>query len=366
MSLSPRDQYQQQLGREGFFEDPAQGAVVEALQRVYEGLAAARPRRRWFRFWPKTAGPSGPMGLYIWGSVGCGKSFLMDLFFASVPGERKQRIHFHQFMQQIHERLKTVDNLADPLAVIAAEVADRVDLICFDEIQVHDVADAMLLGGLLSALFSRGVVVVGTSNRAPDELYLNGLQRERFLLTIGLIKQQMAVHHLNSDTDYRYRTLRQLTRYMTPLSAATSQAMAKAFEQAAGVTPQPGQIDINGRLVEVSGVGGDVVMFGFDELCGGPRSTHDYLAIAEQFHTLFLLGVPRLSIDDYDSAHRFMNLVDVLYDQKINLVISAETEPGDIYCGDRFHFEFERVVSRLIEMQSEDYLLSNKTDPSEE
>ena len=286
----------------------------------------------------------------------------MDLFFASVASERKQRIHFHQFMQQIHERLKTVGNLVDPLSVIAAEVADRVDLICFDEIQVHDVADAMLLGGLLSALFNHGVVIVGTSNRAPDELYLNGLQRERFLLTIGLIKQQMAVHHLAGDTDYRYRTLRKLARYMKPLSAATNQAMLVAFEQAATCSAQPGQININGRAIDVEGVGGDVVWFRYSVLCGGPRSTHDYLAIAEQFHTLFLSAVPRLSNDDYDTAHRFINLVDVLYDQKVNLVISAETEPGGIYSGDRFRFEFERVVSRLIEMQSEQYLQSSKDD----
>ena len=367
MSLSPGDQYQQLLANPGFVEDPAQAAVVEALQQVYEGLLTSQRNRRsgWSRFLRRWATATPPEGLYIWGSVGCGKSFLMDMFYAAVPGQRKQRVHFHQFMQQIHNRLKTVGDVVDPLAIIATEIVDRVDLICFDEMQVHDVADAMLLGGLLSALFHQGVVLIATSNRQPDDLYPNGLQRERFLLTIALIKQQMAVHHLNSDTDYRYRTLRQLSRYITPLSATSDIAMAQAYEQAANVAAGPTQITINNRPVDVLGVGADVVWFDFSALCGGPRSPRDYLVIAEQFHTLFLSNLPQITNDDYDIAHRFMNLVDVLYDQKVNLFISATTEPRYIYAGDRFQFEFERVVSRLVEMQSEEYLATSKRDAVE-
>ena len=367
MTLSPRDQYQQQISQPGFTEDPAQAAVVEALQRVFEGLQRPRKNRHrwWSRLTNRRATDSAGPGLYVWGSVGCGKSLLMDMFFASVPGGRKQRIHFHQFMQQTHDRLKTLGDVADPLVVIATEIAERVDLICFDEMQVHDVADAMLLGGLLTALFRQGVVLVATSNRAPDELYLNGLQRERFLLTIALIKRQMVVHHLNSNTDYRYRTLRQLTRYITPLSVATEVAMVQAFEQAASAPAQPGQILIHGRSIDVLGMSGDVVWFDYQVICGGPRSARDYLAIAEQFHTLFLSAVPQLTNDDYDVAHRFMNLVDVLYDQRVNLIISAATAPDDIYRGDRFQFEFERVVSRLVEMQSEEYLRTSKRDAGE-
>jgi len=364
VTLAPRDQYQLQLAREGFEEDPAQAAVVEALQRVFEGLPSdrSRPRKCWSLMGHVSARKPSPLGLYIWGSVGCGKSFLMDMFFTSVPGERKQRIHFHQFMQKIHDRLKTVGDVVDPLAVIADEIADRVDLICFDEMQVHDVADAMLLGGLLSALFKRGVVLVATSNRLPDELYLNGLQRERFLLTIALIKQKMVIHHLSSDTDYRYRTLRKLTRYITPLSADNDLVMARSFEQAATVAAQPAKITIYGRSIDVLGVSSDVVWFDYQVLCGGPRNARDYLAIAEQFHTLFLSAVPELTNDNYDVAVRFMNLVDVLYDQKVNLIISAAATPQDIYSGDKFQFEFERVVRRFVEMQSEEYLQTCKRD----
>lgn len=363
VSLAPRDRYQRQLEQDDFYEDPAQGAVVEALQRVFEGLQSGgtRQKKRW-SWWGRPRGVVAPRGLYIWGGVGCGKSFLMDMFFASVPGKRKQRVHFHQFMQQIHNRLKSVGEVVEPLAIIAAEIADRVDLICFDEMQVHDVADAMLLGGLLSALFEHGVLLVATSNRQPDELYLNGLQRERFLQTIALIKQQMTVHHLSSDTDYRYRTLRQLSRYNTPLNAATHAAMEGAFEQAARVVPKATQISIHNRQIEVLGVGGDVIWFDFQVLCGGPRSARDYLAIAEQFHTVFLSAVPQLTNNDYDVALRFMSLVDVLYDQKVNLVVSAQTEPQRIYAGEKFSFEFERLVSRLVEMQSEEYLQACKLD----
>ncbi len=367
MSFSPRQQYQQQLGHPGFVEDPSQAAAVEALQRLYEGLQVNQHKKAsgWRRLFGVAARPATPPGLYIWGSVGCGKSYLMDLFFACVVSKRKQRIHFHQFMQQIHEQLKTVGEVADPLAVIATEIAQRVDLICFDEMQVHDVADAMLLGGLLSALFKQGVVLVATSNRLPDDLYLNGLQRERFLHTIALIKQQMVVHHLDSDTDYRFRALRQLPRYLSPLSAATRTAMVDAFEQTSTVPAQPGQICVNGRIIEVIGLGSDVVWFEFDVLCGGPRSSQDYLIIAEQYHTLFLSNLPRLGNDDYDRAQRFMNLVDVLYDQKVKLVVSAATGPESIYSGDKFQFEFDRVISRLVEMQSEQYLKTKKRDWAE-
>ncbi len=269
-------------------------------------------------------------------------------------------------MQQTHRRLKAVGGVVDPLTIVAAEIADRYDLICFDEMQVHDVADAMLLGGLLKALFERNVVLVATSNRPPDELYLHGLQRERFLQTIKLIKRQMVVHHLSSVTDYRYRTLVQVQRYLTPLSIQTEQAMTQAFERAALATAQPSKLNVNGRDIEVLAVSGDVIWFDFQVLCGGPRSANDYLAIAEQFHTVFLSHVPQLSADDYDLAHRFMNLVDVLYDQKVNLVVSAAAEPQSLYAGERFQFEFTRVVSRLVEMQSEEYLRASKRELPDE
>ena len=360
---SPRDAYQRLLSRADFAQDPAQAAAVEALQRVYEGIKGRSASRPWWsRFKLARSSHDSLQGLYIWGGVGRGKSFLMDLFYAAVPGERKQRIHFHQFMQQIHEDLKTLGNVADPLPVIAAQVADKVDLICFDEMQVHDVADAMLLGGLLTALFAHGVVLVATSNRAPDQLYLNGLQRERFLLTITLIKQQMAVHHLSSETDYRYRSLRDLQRYLSPLSETTHAQMANAFVHASNAEPQADEIAVNDRRIEVVAQAGDVVWFDFLVLCGGPRSAADYLSIAERFHTLLLSGLPKLGAGDYDLAHRFMNLIDLLYDQRVNLIIAADGDPDQIYEGDRFQFEFERVTSRLIEMQSEAYLQSCRSE----
>lgn len=355
---SPLEWYRQQLEQPDFVDDQAQAKLVSELQRLFERLSEPPISRRslWSKLFSPRPAQTHPSGIYIWGGVGAGKSMLMDIFYHAVPGERKLRAHFHRFMQQIHAELRELHRESDPLPLIARRLSERTDLICFDEMQVHDVADAMLLGGLFTALLDQGMALVITSNREPDQLYLNGLQRERFLPVIKLLRQRLMVHHLQSAADYRYRSLQQLKRYLTPLNEPTQQLMSKAFDGAAIDRVMEQLLSINGREIPVIGQGSDVVWFSFDELCGGPRSPADYLAICEQFHTVFLSGVPKMGQDEYDLAHRFMSLVDLLYDHRVNLIVSAAAPPGELYDGDRFQFEFDRVVSRLIEMQSEAYM----------
>ena len=361
--MNPLERYQVDLQSLGYDADPAQQAAVRALDRVYHDLLAAPAApegggRSWLRLRRRAAPAIRPArGLYLWGGVGRGKTFLMDAFHDCLPFEAKERVHFHRFMHGIHAELTRLQGRADPLETVAERFAARARVLCLDEFIVTDITDAMLLAGLLGALFARGVTLVATSNTAPDDLYRNGLQRARFLPAIELIKAHTAVHALDSATDYRLRALEQLEIYHAPLDDAAEAALATAFEQVAPETGSAGALlEIEGRGIPTVRWADDVVWFDFPALCDGPRSQNDYLEIACCFHTVLLGNVPAFGPEDDDRARRFVNLVDVLYDHRVKLVLSAAAAPQALYAGGRLAAEFARTASRLIEMQSHDYL----------
>lgn len=300
-----------------------------------------------------------PRGMYLWGGVGRGKTFLMDLFFASVPGSYKTRVHFHAFMQRVHRRLAALQGVRDPLEEVAAELAAEAGVICFDEFFVADIGDAMLLGGLLDALFRRKVVLVATSNIPPGKLYENGLQRERFLPAIDLLERNCAVVELDSPVDYRLRSLEQATLYHAPVTADTAALLKRNFHELAtggASVAAGGSIEIQDREIEVLYLDQDVVWFEFGAICEGPRSAADYVQIAKMFHAVIISDVPRLSDAALDAARRFIHLIDAFYDRRVKLILSAAAPIPELYGGTRLAAEFERTRSRLLEMQSRDYL----------
>ncbi len=361
--MTPLERYQVDLLSLGYDTDPAQQAAVQALDRVYHDLLTAptaedenggwlkRLRRRPSRLRTPVR------GLYLWGGVGRGKTFLMDAFHDVLPFELKERVHFHRFMHGVHAELQQLQGQADPLETVAERFAARARVLCLDEFIVTDITDAMLLGGLLQALFARGVSLVATSNTAPDDLYRNGLQRARFLPAIELIKTHTVTQALDGPTDYRLRALERLEIYHSPLDAEADGALRTAFEQVAPETGSAGEtLVIEGRGIPTVRWADDVVWFDFAALCEGPRSQNDYLEIACCFHTVLLADVPVFGPDDDDRARRFVNLVDVLYDHRVKLVLSAAAPPEGLYRGGRLAAEFRRTASRLIEMQSHAYL----------
>ncbi len=350
---TPLARYRWETTQPDFVADPQQEAAAGRLDALLARIEQAPRRVSWLARLTGRAQTPSCAGAYLWGGVGRGKSYLLDLFFDCVPGERKRRLHFHQFMQAVHAERRRLGDVPDPLPRIADGWAQQARVLCFDEFQVHDVADAMLLGGLLQGLLERGVFLVATSNRRPDDLYLHGLQRARFLPTIALLKERLDVIELNGPTDYRHRALQDVTRYLTPLGPAARAGMEQAFRHLVPEHDKTAPLQVNGRMVAVHRRGSDVAWFEFDALCRTARSAADYLELAERFHTVLLSGVPQLTADEYDVAHRFMNLVDVLYDQGVNLVVSAAAPPTELYLGERMGFEFQRTVSRLIEMQSD-------------
>lgn len=353
---TPWLRYQQQLQREGFEADSAQAEAMQALQAVYEQLMAMQQRRPSFadRFRKKN---TWPRGLYMWGGVGRGKTFLMDNFYEALPMQKKVRIHFHRFMQQVHAELKKLGQVQDPLPKVAETIAGNARVICFDEFFVTDITDAMLLGGLFEALFQQGITLVATSNIEPDGLYKNGLQRERFLPAIAALKTHCQVMNVDGGTDFRLRTLEQAQIYHCPISEATQQQLADEFAQLApGTVKLDFDISINERPLRCQRLAEDVVWFDWATLCDGPRSQNDYIELARQFHTVILSDVPVMNWEMENQARRFINLVDEFYDRNVKLIISAAAAITDIYSGQRVAFEIERTQSRLLEMQSTEYL----------
>ncbi len=343
--------YRRDVAQPQFVADPRQEAAIGRLDMLLQAITRP-PRRTWLERLAGRTTPKPLAGAYLWGDVGRGKSYLLDLFFDCVPGERKRRLHFHQFMLAVHEKRRQLGDIADPLPRIAADWAAQAQVLCFDEFQVHDIADAMLLGGLLRELLDRGVYLVVTSNRRPDDLYLHGLQRARFVPTIALLKQRLDIMEMNGPVDYRRRALHDMRRYLTPLGPAAETGMAAAFAHLVPEHEKSGPLRVNDRPIEVRRRGSDVAWFDFAALCRTARSAMDYLTIAERFHTVLLSDVPQLAADESEVAHRFTNLVDVLYDRGVNLIVSAAAPPGELYQGDRMAFEFQRTISRLLEMQS--------------
>lgn len=353
------DAYQARLTAHGFSADAAQRAAVERLQRLYGELLSFKAARR--SSWRKMVSRAAPpRGVYFWGGVGRGKSFLMDCFFDAVPYRRKRRVHFHAFMREIHARLNTHKGGNDPLAKVADQIADELRLLCFDEFHVSDIADAMILGRLLEALFARGVVIVMTSNYPPKRLYPDGLQRENFLPTIALIERQLDVIEVDAGVDYRQRTLERVETFRVPADAAAERQLAETFAELAAHTADPGEavtgIEIIGRQIPVRRLADDVVWFDFSVLCGGPRSQNDYLDIARRFSTVLLSGIPQMDARHSAEARRFTWLVDVFYDHRVKLIASAACEPDQLYRDGVNSSEFFRTASRLAEMRSREYL----------
>jgi cell division protein ZapE len=350
------DAYEALLAARGFAADAAQRAAAERLQRLYYELLSFKVARRSALrrvFTP----PVPPRGVYFWGGVGRGKSFLMDCFYDSVPYRRKRRIHFHAFMHDIHRQLNELKGEDDPLLKVAERIASEVRLLCFDEFHVSDIADAMILGRLLDALFARGVVFVMTSNYPPDKLYPNGLQRENFLPTIALIEARTDVLVVDAGIDYRLRTLEQVEIFHHPADADAELTMAKSFAaMAGGAGEKGGEIAVLGRDIPVLRRGNGVIWFDFKTLCGGPRSQNDYLELARDYHTVLLSGIPKMSVSMASEARRFTWLVDIFYDHKVKLIATAECAPESLYTEGTQAGEFFRTVSRLTEMHSRDYL----------
>jgi cell division protein ZapE len=359
LPITVLEYYRQTLDKRGFLRDEAQHAAVLRLQRLYEQWVAYKARRS-SALRRLVVRPPLPRGVYLWGGVGRGKSFLMDSFYLTVPLVRKRRVHFHHFMRDVHREMETLRGREDPLAEVAWRVAKRYRLICFDEFHVSDIADAMILGRLLQRTMDLGVVYCMTSNYPPDGLYPEGLQRERFLPTIELLKARLDVIHLDASMDYRRRALEQVEVYHSPLGAGADAALRRIFDQVREVEEEQHELDVEGRILQYRHRAGGVVWFDFDVLCGGPRSQLDYLDLAKRFHTVILSNVPVLSARQANEARRFTWLVDVFYDAKVKLVVSAAAPPEQLYTEGVFANEFARTASRLIEMQSREYLAEQR------
>ncbi|GAA5235052.1 AFG1 family ATPase [Verticiella sediminum] len=347
--------YEHALKERGYQPDPAQQAAVQRLQRFYDDWVGFKKKRS-SAFKRLLSRPAVPRGVYLWGGVGRGKSFLMDAFYSTVPVRRKTRLHFHEFMRGVHRQLDEVKGMADPLDEVARRIAKRYRLICFDEFHVSDIADAMILYRLLRGLFDQGTSFVMTSNYEPSTLYPDGLHRDRILPAIDLIKERMDVLNVDAGVDYRTRALEHVQLYHCPLTPQAEQALADAFARIADTAAQTPVLRIENREVKAHKLAGGVVWFDFATLCGGPRSQNDYLELASRFHTVILSGVPRMGPRHASEARRFTWLIDVLYDHKVNLIMSAECAPEELYTTGPLANEFHRTVSRIVEMQSQEYL----------
>ncbi len=342
----------------GFVADNAQQQAVALLDDLFARIVDARPRNWWQGLFSSPGQASPASGIYFWGGVGRGKTLLMDLFYQSLPDHvAAERIHFHSFMNRIHHDLKRHRNRANPLQLVAADIARQARVLCLDEFVIIDIGDAMIMAGLLDALFAADVVLVTTSNAAPQDLYRDGLQRARFLPAIDLISRKCQVVNLDGEQDYRLRFLQQTDLYSVPHSAATEAALRAYLDQ--HVTPvqtEQTELKINGRILAHQYCAEDTVWFSFGELCETTRSQNDYLELARFFSTLILTDIRQMSKVDDDVARRFVLLIDILYDHHVKLICSAAVMPDQLYSGNRLGFEFERTVSRLLEMQSREYL----------
>lgn len=357
--LSPQEKYQQDLLRDDFQPDEAQAEAVRHLQRLYTDLLEPSKAKPGLlkRLLKKSAPVPPAKGLYFWGGVGRGKTYLVDTFYECLPFQRKLRIHFHRFMHRVHEELKTLKNQANPLEIVADRFKDEADIICFDEFFVSDITDAMLLGTLMQALFARGITLVATSNIEPDGLYRNGLQRARFLPAIELIKKHTEVVNVDSGIDYRLRTLEQAEIYHAPLDEQAEINLAEYFH---ALSDEPRQhdvaIEVANRHIQARHEADGVVWFAFSELCETARSQYDYMELSRCYHTALISGVKQMGQHNDDVARRFIALVDEFYERNVTLILSAETELEQLYQGGLLSFEFKRCISRLREMQSHDYL----------
>lgn len=355
-SISPKAWYEAASAKPDFVHDAAQTAAIAELDVLWHQLMDFKSRRNQF-LGRSLLSPDVPKGLYLWGGVGRGKTFLMDAFYACLPYRRKRRIHFHNFMAEVHHEMKLLADENDPLIALAERIAKSTRLLCLDEFHVDDIADAMILGRLVAALFEHGVVLMTTSNYPPDGLYPNGLQRQNFLPVIALLKRELKVLHVDSGTDYRMQAMTREPMFLVPANAASEACMEALFEKiAAGTQISERHVELHDRSFPVRKSSRTVVWFDFDELCGGAHAQEDYLAIAHRFPTVFLSDIPQLTAEHAAAARRFIWLIDVLYDNNVRLVASAAAIPAQLYAGGMASGEFPRTVSRLTEMQSRRYL----------
>ncbi|PKM06357.1 MAG: cell division protein ZapE [Gammaproteobacteria bacterium HGW-Gammaproteobacteria-4] len=357
MNATPAQHYAAGVAAGLWQADPMQQAVLPLLDRILAQLLRQRAAGGWFSRWFAKSAPAPVTGLYLWGGVGRGKTFLVDLLFESAHGLRKRRQHFHRFMTEVHTRLNALPGQSDPLAIVAADIAADARLLVLDEFVVADIGDAMILARLLEHLFAAGVTLVTTSNTAPKNLYRDGLQRARFLPAIALIERHCQVHELVSGTDYRLRQLTQAPVYLSPLGADAEHTLEACFAMlSANIEREPGPLMLLGRELPVKAMAEGAVWLDFAVLCDGPRAVADYIEIARGFHTVLVSNVPQFDGHREDAARRFVHLIDEFYDRNVNLILSAAVGPLDLYRGERLAHAFERTSSRLIEMQSADYL----------
>ena len=362
--MSLVNEYHKQLAKKNYQPDAEQQNVVEVLAQLQFQLTEHLKYKQTFIYRLRSffGLPTAKLsGCYIWGGVGRGKTWLMDMFFDSydsnsIIGERKIRLHFHHFMQAIHDQLSLIEDQTKPLTHIAKAFAKRYQLLCLDEFHVSDITDAMLLYGLLETLLEEGVVLVVTSNQAPENLYKNGLQRERFLPAIEIIKQHCQVMHLNGDVDHRLRLLEKADTWYL-LSESKTQALEERFLELNTCPAQRNyKMHINYRIIETILYTNDMVWLDFEVICGNTRGSADYIEIARQFHTVFISNIPKMNDGHNDKAKRFINMIDEFYDRNVNLLSSAEAKPDALYSGKQYAFEFQRTVSRLLEMRSHEYM----------
>ena len=354
--MTPRERYQVDLGRKGFHADTGQAKAVDLLQALYDDLSSPRPA---FPVWKRLLGhrPALIRGIYLYGGPGRGKTYLMDSFFDSLPFTEKRRVHFHRFMLEIHEALDALPVMPDPLRIVARQLADRYRVLCLDEFHVTDVADAMLLSGLLEVLFEKGITLVATSNTAPDALYKDGLQRHRFLPAISLLQNNALVVELGGRQDFRLELLQHSGTYEIADAERAREWLEQHLRNLAPVgLHRDTSIKLYGRELPVRARAEDIVWFSFEELCQRPHSARDYLELAREFHTLLLEGVPHFGEDLDEAARRFIHLIDALYDHGVKLVVTAADRPDRLYEGDRLETLFRRTASRLTEMSSKHYL----------
>jgi cell division protein ZapE len=355
--MGPIERYEAAINAGDIVRDEAQLDAIQHLQALFDELIKPPAVQGFFSAWFRKKQPRVITGLYFWGGVGRGKTFLMDVFYDSLPFENKSRMHFHRFMRAVHLQLKDLQGQKDPLELVADRFADEFRILCFDEFFVSDITDAMILAGLLEKLFRRGVVLVATSNVEPSHLYENGLQRRQFLPAIALIEKYTKILNVDGGVDYRLRVLESAEIYHSPLDAQADEGLARSFS---ALCPDEGKdqvdLEIEGRIIEARRCGDGVAWFEFSSLCDGPRSQNDYIELAHIFQSILIGNVPQFDAQKENQARRFISLVDEFYDRNVKLILSAETPILELYRGERLNFEFQRTVSRLQEMQSHDYL----------
>ncbi len=359
---TPLELYKKDLLRDDFSYDADQEKAVKHLQRLYDELVTSYEKSKTdsaFRkaFSKKQKTPI--QGLYFWGGVGRGKTYLVDTFYDALPFKRKMRTHFHRFMQRVHKDLTALEGIKNPLTAIAEQISKEAVVICFDEFFVSDIGDAMILGGLMEELFARGVTLVSTSNIVPDGLYKDGLQRDRFLPAIKLLNKYTDVVNVDSGVDYRLRTLEQAELYHYPLDGTAESSLQKSFDR---LIPDAKHVELNinieilGRQIPVKAVCDDVAWFDFKGLCDGPRSQNDYIEMGKLYHAILISNVPVMGVKNDDLARRYINLIDEFYDRGVKVIMSADAPIHEIYTGGSLEFAFQRTTSRMLEMQSHDYL----------